>query len=175
MFLPWRVSFIDTNNQRIQVLKKDGTHVLTFGTAGTRGCGNDEFNQPYGVCVESGPSGHVYIADSNNNRIQILSKDGQYVRTLVLGADHRPFHKPSSVYVEPGIDKHVYVSDTHGRPRSRVVVLTKTGAHVRTIGELGDIWQLNQPEGVVATPGPDGSVWVADSGNHRVLAFLKKG
>ncbi|MEI6150005.1 MAG: hypothetical protein WCS01_12960, partial [bacterium] len=36
------------------------------------------FNDPSGVAVE--PDGLVYIADTNNNRIQVFDRDGRFVR-----------------------------------------------------------------------------------------------
>ena len=53
--------------------------VRRFGVTGERGEGNHQFDLPCGVWAEPGPKGHVYVADSFNHRVQILTKDGAHV------------------------------------------------------------------------------------------------
>ena len=48
-----------------------GTFVTKWGSFGS---GNGQFNDPNGVAVDG--SGNVYVADSNNNRIQKFSCSG---------------------------------------------------------------------------------------------------
>ncbi len=51
----------------------DGTLELTWGAAGT---GPGEFNLPHSVCVL--PDDRVVIADRENHRLQIFSRDGEH-------------------------------------------------------------------------------------------------
>ena len=70
-----RVFVADTMNHRVQVLKKDGTHLRTIGVAGQRGGGNHQFNQPCAVAVEPGPDGLLlYVADMGNHRVLVFLK-----------------------------------------------------------------------------------------------------
>jgi tripartite motif-containing protein 71 len=70
----------DTGNNRIQKFLltpnscPSGTTQITFQVCfvtkwGVEGSGNGQFKQPTGVSV-GGPSGHVFVADDSNNRIQ---------------------------------------------------------------------------------------------------------
>ena len=47
-------------------------YVRTLGTTGEPGEGNHQFECPTGVCVEPGPDGRVYVADTYNHRIRHL-------------------------------------------------------------------------------------------------------
>ena len=44
---------------------------------GTKGAANGQFARPYGVAVDA--TDHVYVADSNNERIQEFTRKGRYV------------------------------------------------------------------------------------------------
>ena len=46
---------------------------------GTEGSGNGEFIDPSGIALDG--SGNVYITDSGNNRIQVFTGTGEFVRT----------------------------------------------------------------------------------------------
>ena len=125
-----RVYVVDYYNQRVQVLDKQGAHVRTIGVTGEAGSGNHQFHFPAGVFVEPGPDGLVYVADQNNHRVQVLNKQGAYVRTIgVTGLqelqalrqfDH--FSSARGVCVGPGPDGRVYAVD---RGNERVLVFLK--------------------------------------------------
>lgn len=55
----------DRTNQRIQRITRTGTFVMKWGGLGT---GPGEFNGPVGVAADA--SGHVYVTDHGNNRVQ---------------------------------------------------------------------------------------------------------
>jgi DNA-binding beta-propeller fold protein YncE len=52
---------------RIQKFTSDGVYLTQWGTQGT---GDGQFNNPAGVAVDA--SGNVYVADTDNNRIQVF-------------------------------------------------------------------------------------------------------
>jgi DNA-binding beta-propeller fold protein YncE len=69
------------NYLKNDILKLDPDGIC-LGTWGTKGSGHDQFKNPYGVRVATdGVDGveRVYVADSNNNRIQVFDTDGTYV------------------------------------------------------------------------------------------------
>ncbi len=77
----------DTGANRIRVIRHDGV-VETLagdGTAGFRNgaAGQAQFNGPMGVAVDA--AGYVYVADTYNDRIRVITPDRQ-VRTLAGGA-----------------------------------------------------------------------------------------
>ena len=51
---------------------------------GTEGSGNGQFELPHGVAVDAG--GNVYVADTNNGRIQKFTGSGSYVTQWGAGA-----------------------------------------------------------------------------------------
>ena len=65
--------------------------------------------------MEPGPDGHIFAVDSENHRIQVLTKSGQYVRTIGVtgqkGSGNHQFGTPNAVAVEPGPDGCLYVVD----------------------------------------------------------------
>ena len=177
----------DTLNQRIRKIDADGT-ITTIAGNGTEGFAGDggsaiqaALNQPHGVAVDA--SGNVYIADSANHRIRRV--DGQGVITTVAGngtpdatGDGGPARAalvkdPKSLAMDPA-GKVLYIADT-GNNRVRAIDLS-TGtitsvAGVTRAGGEGDGGpalraQLNSPRGLWVAP--DGTVYIADTDNHRV-------
>ena len=47
-------------------------------TLGSRGGGDGEFRAPRGMTVDS--AGDVYVADTDNDRIQVFDSDGNFLR-----------------------------------------------------------------------------------------------
>ena len=61
----------------------------------------------------------------------------------------------------------VYVTDPEG---FRVLIFSAAGAYLNRFGQYGaDVNSLALPNGVAVAP--DGTLWLADAGNNRVLAF----
>jgi hypothetical protein len=79
------VYVLDRSDHAVRVYEKNGRFLKTYGR---RGQGPGEFNTPSGFSIFKG---NLYIADSGNVRIQILSRDGDYLSSLKL-----PF-RPSDV------------------------------------------------------------------------------
>ena len=70
-------------------------------------------------------------------------------------------------YLVVGPEGRLFASDPEGY---RIIEFTSTGEVVRYWGQLGaGLEQMNLPTGL-AYDGRDG-LWVADSGNHRLLHF----
>src|SRR4051812_16634308 len=57
---------------------------------GTMGSGPGEFNYPFGITFD--PSGNLWIADDQNNRVQEFTGAGALLRTFgTLGTDNGEF------------------------------------------------------------------------------------
>jgi|GEM_PF-4813204 len=111
--------------------------------------------------VASGPDGRVYVADTGNDRVQILAFDGSYMGQLA--APPEGWNGPAGVAVSND-GSRVFVSDTG---RNRIVMADSDGAYIRTIGETGSAdAQFLSPRGLAVLP--NDTIVVADTGNSRV-------
>ena len=129
----------------------------------------------------------IYVADSGNNRIQVFKPDGTFLRQwgstckldtgegCVDGGEGQ-FNEPWGIAV--GQDGSVYVSDTWNH---RIQKFTNDGA-IRHMPGASSVrpaasWArraLFYGPRVVAI-GPDGNVYVMDTGNKRVQVFKPDG
>ena len=159
-----------------RVYPEDGRSEVLAGTIGRSGFAdgnhaNALFNGPIGVVV--GDDGTVYVADTYNDRVRAIEKDGN-VRTIAgageagfadsgEGTEAR-FNTPCGIALAP--DGALIVADT-GNHRIRRV--EKNGS-VRTIAGTGDagsedgllfVAKFYEPIGVAVDK--DGTIYVADS------------
>lgn len=127
------------------------------------------------------PNGEIVIADTGNHVIRVI--DGAGIIHTVAGtgvagysgdggpATAAQLNTPSDVAIGP--DGSIYVADTMNHVVRRIgpdgIITTIAGTGVR--GFAGDGGpaveaQLDRPYGL--TVGPDGTVYVADTHNHRI-------
>ncbi|HIC89749.1 MAG TPA: hypothetical protein EYP04_10170 [Anaerolineae bacterium] len=173
----------DTNNHRIRRISAEG-QVTTF--AGKPGSGfaagyadgpaaDARFNKPQGIAVDQ--KGNVYVADTGNQRIRVITPDGQ-VRTLAgtgeAGYADGPassarFNYPMGIAVDA--KGNVYVADSANHRIRKIapdgIVSTVAGSGQGGYADgLNAQAQFRLPTDVAV--GPDGALYVADSGNHRI-------
>ena len=74
--------------------------------------------------LRMGPDGNLYIADTGNKRILVVTTDGGYVKTI---GDKKTLKSPEGVFVDDSLN--VYVADNNGR---QVIVFSPDGAVIRT-------------------------------------------
>jgi tripartite motif-containing protein 71 len=78
------------------------------------GNGNGEFDRPAGIWLDS-KSNVVYVADTNNNRIQQFDINGKFIaKGGQFGEENGQFNNPASVGVSP-ITGHVFVVDSSNK------------------------------------------------------------
>ena len=101
----------------------------TSSTAGKREKG--KFNGPTNIAV--GKDGTLYIADTGNQRIQVLDSNGRFLRAFGAQGD-RPgeFIRPKGVAVDS--EGHIYVADAEF---NNFQILTKDGQPLLAVGTLG--------------------------------------
>lgn len=143
----------------------EGEALYTFQlerVIGEEGSDAGEFAFPSDVAY--GPDGLLYVADSDNHRVQVLTPEGEYVREFgehgqALGQIRHPG------YLSFGPDQSLYVTEWGSR---RIQVFALDGTPQRIIDGNG-IEGWGQPNGVAVTE--NGSLYVADRDAECIWAL----
>jgi sugar lactone lactonase YvrE len=125
-------------------------------------------NAPRGVAVDS--TGRLFVADTDNARIQIFDQAGQFSRQWgTLGNQPGQFSQPGGIAVDTS--GNIYVADSNNH---RIQKFSSQGAWIMSWGGLGSADdQLHSPWGL-ATDAAD-NLYVADTQNDRVQKFSSTG
>jgi sugar lactone lactonase YvrE len=160
--------------------------------AADNGALGGEFNFPEGVAADS--AGNIYVADTNNERVQKFDSSGKFVLAfgksvnLVAGAPNfdictqvgncmpgtagplpGEFDLPSGIAADAA--GNVYVADFRN---GRLQEFDSSGNFLRVIGTGGGHGgELNFPEDVITDSA--GNLYVADNGNNRIEKFDSHG
>ena len=131
-------------NSRVHAFTSDGKLQFSWGTPGKTGPG--VFHVPHGVWVHT--DGRVFVADRENNRIQIFTPDGEYLTEWTGLA--RPcdifIDADEAVYV-PELDRFMSILDIEGKLLARWSGPTGTGAHAIWVDSHGDLYINQNQEG----------------------------
>jgi DNA-binding beta-propeller fold protein YncE len=159
----------DTANDRIKVMTHQGFFQDFWGRSGNE---PGRLRRPMGMAMSA--DGAVWVADSQNHRIQKLSASRAGIGDLTgrpllqiggPGADPGQFNAPAALAVGP--DGSLYVADTMNH---RIQKLDPQGRFLTAWGSKGSgRGQLQEPRGI-AVDGR-GGILVADTGNDRVQRF----
>jgi DNA-binding beta-propeller fold protein YncE len=131
---------------------------------GTAGPGPGQLAEPRGLAADA--KGNLFVADTKNSRIQVFDGNGQFVREFgTKGPGDGQFNEPCGLAVDAQGD--VWVADTWNQ---RIVHTTADG---KWIGSFVDSEHgFFGPRAVVVTRE---RVYVADTGNKRIVRFDLKG
>jgi DNA-binding beta-propeller fold protein YncE len=135
-------------NARVHKFAGDGTLLMSWGVPGKTAPG--EFHVPHGVWVHI--DGRVFVADRENNRIQIFTPDGEYLTQWTDLA--RPcdifIDGDNTVYVGE-LDAFISILTIDGQRLSRWSSPTGTGAddgaHAVWVDSHGDLYVNQNIEG----------------------------
>jgi DNA-binding beta-propeller fold protein YncE len=157
----------DAAHNRLLVYSSAGTLLAKWGAGegdGAAGDGPGAFDHPDGVALA--PSGEVYVADTNNNRVVELSPGGGFIAAWgSKGSADGRFDAPTSLAVNAVGD--VYVLDSEN---NRVQEFDASGHFLAKWGLRGTSpGELSQPRAIAV--GCEGDVYVADTNNNRVQRF----
>jgi tripartite motif-containing protein 71 len=154
------VYVVDSNNCRVQIFDSAGSLYKVVGSIGSIA---GMFATPQGICLDS--KDRMFIADTRNHRIQVFESFKLISVIGDLGDGDSQFRLPTACQVTPGGEIMV-LDSKHGL----VKVFDKDGNFKRSFaGEGNEIGRLNSPQGMILEP--DGSLLVADTGNHRIQKF----
>lgn len=109
---------VATWDNTVLVLNQDGNIIRQFGRNGSN---IGKFNWIRGICSNS--RGEIIVADYGNHRLQIFSRDGIYLRTII-GYHSKRLSGPigvctderDNIFVADNEDNKVYIFDTNGKP-----------------------------------------------------------
>ncbi len=103
-----RIYVVDTKAHNVKVYSlSNNAKLFQFGN---RGSGAGRFNFPTNITVDK-TSGNIIVSDTQNFRIQIFNKDGEFIKKIGKIGD-RPgmFARPKGVAIDT--EGHIYVADS---------------------------------------------------------------
>lgn len=113
----------DGKGHQVMKFSQDGTLLMTIGTAGVAGEGENIFDGPADVAVA--PNGDVFVVDGHgNNRVVKFSKDGEFIMSWGgAGTGPGQFNEPHSLafdsrgrlFVGDRVNERIQVFDQSGR------------------------------------------------------------
>lgn len=150
------------SHDRVQKFTADGKFLLAFGRFGTN---PGEFQRPSGLVWRAGK---IYAADAFNNRIQVFTDDGTFLK--ILDAPGRPLALQLPYDLKLGADDTLYAIE-YGA--GRVTRLDLTGRVLGRYGTTGTgLGQFSTPWGIAIDA--QKNIYVADTGNRRVVELQTK-
>jgi hypothetical protein len=113
----------DGKGHVVMKFSQDGTLLMTIGTAGVAGEGENTFDGPADVAVA--PNGDVFVVDGHgNNRVVKFSKDGEFIMSWGgAGTGPGQFNEPhclafdsrGRLFVGDRVNERIQVFDQNGR------------------------------------------------------------
>ena len=156
---------------RYRVVKIDrGTGQIVASRGGHQGRATGQFGAARALAVDA--AGNVYVADTPNNRIQVLSPDLDFVRSWGTGGSGPgQFNMVYGVTVGMGVgsggapEEVVYTTDG-----GRIQKFTRTGTFLSQFGQGA----LNQPRQLAVNP-VTRDLYVVSARDRQIVVFDRNG
>jgi len=140
---------------RVLKFDKDGNFIKVWGK---KGAGPSEFNLAHSIAVDAG--GLLYVADRNNQRIQVFDAEGQYQREWKLPGT------PCGLFIDR--EQNLWLAHGHAGQVLKLdrkgTVLGAMGQQSKALGQFGEAHFL--------TISAKDEIYVADTLNWRVQKFV---
>ena len=162
---------LDTGNARIQRLDPEGKLIGHWGDPGSD---VKKFRNPLRIAIVPGGEEILWVADTDNHRLQSFNTQGEFVGEVGgLGQSPGQFSHPIGMAFDPAGNLWVCDSGNHR--------LQKFGPGVKNVLAIipkdpkpsSAIGEFDRPWGVACDA--TGSIYVADTHNHRIQRFAKDG
>jgi len=160
-----RVYVSDTVNREVHALDLVQKRYFELGRKGV-----GRLLKPLGMAMDA--AGMLYVVDGSAQRVLIYDAEGNYVTSVGV---NKELERPSGVAVTPD-GQRIYAVDTGGvrSTNHQVVVFDPAGRVIQTIGGRGTgNGEFNLP--LDCCLGPDGRLYVVDTGNFRIQVFSPDG
>lgn len=162
--------YISDGYRNSRIIKFDSTGKYLFEW-GTKGDGPGQFNIPHGLDLDA--QGNVYVADRENNRVQVFTPDGKFLRAWTAENFGTIFslayNKTNSTFM--AVDDHTFLQARHRG--SDIYVFDSTG-NVRTrFGRSGNFDEFITWLHDIATD-KDENIYVGDILNNAIYKFKKQ-
>jgi trimeric autotransporter adhesin len=193
VYLPWYVCVISVMSKMCDMSLRSGNGIISTvagtdsdGYSGDGGLATSAaLEEPYGVAIDA--SGNIYIADSRNNRIRMVTKSTGIISTVAgIGfygysgdgglATSAALYYPHGVTVD--VSGNIYIADTFNH---RIRMVTKSTGIISTVagtgygyrgdGGLATSAALKDTRGVAVDA--SGNIYIADTYNNRIRMVTK--
>lgn len=156
----------DVSRQQIVILDREGKEVLSFGRFGREGKPG-ELNYPNGLAVDE--SGQIYVADTNNSRIQVFNNDGEFLASWQGKDDSGAGFLTAPMNVTLDRENNLYVADPITK---RIIVLNQEGTVsyiIKNVPEGRNTGSFSLPSGVYVDS--NDQLFISDTGNRRLVIY----
>ena len=156
-----------TDEHRLQKLTFEGDCVKSLGSSKT-GNGPLQFNTPIGITVHP-TTGQIFIADTDNHRIQVLNKDLTYSHSFGKeGLSPEQFNEPYDVTFDN--EGYLYIADNENHCIKK---FTSSGQYISTFSSRGsNPGQIKYPSSIIID---NNLLYVSELGNNRISIFDTNG
>ena len=150
----------------VEVKPRQFRPVFSFGQ---RGSAPGKLRDPWGVAVNE--RNEIAVTDKGNNRIQVFSSDGTYLRSFGRFGDKQgELNFPAGIAFDIKNESILVVQGLN----HRVQLFSEQGEHLNQFGGKGNLDHLlRNPHGLSVDC--DGNIIVADSSNKLVKIFSQSG
>jgi DNA-binding beta-propeller fold protein YncE len=162
---------------RLMKFDRNGRFIRTIGDTGY---GPGQFLEPHDIAMDS--QGRLFIADRYNNRIQIMSQEGEFI------AAWTQFGRPSGIFIDE--NDIIYVADSESGPAPNQFTGQRNAGWERgiRIGDARDGWVFhfipetwNRPNlNVNSFSGPEGvavdrqgNIYGAEVSQRRIVKYTR--
>jgi len=141
---------------------------------GRTASGAPALGEPKGLARDA--AGRLYVVEGSAGRVTIFNPDGTVATSFgKTGTGDGEFQEPWGVAVAPNGD--IYVADTWNH---RIQKFDATGRFLAKWGSFADVKNPTEQPSAFWGPravaiGPDGNVYVTDTGNKRIQVFDQTG
>lgn len=162
---------VTAQSQNQPIVGSNAKNYVLVSTWGSEGKGDGQFNHPAGI--ETDLTGQrIYVTDIDNNRIQVLDSDGQFITKWgTSGKGDGQFEGPGSIAIDDQ-KKIVFVSDIRN---NRIQKFDTEGNFIGKWGSLGNgDAQFDHPGDIALDPANE-MLYITDIYNNRIQKFNYNG